>query len=84
MNDDLIFRIFRHLIFLFVIPGLITAVVAYLLFRYRRHLFEMVCSIGFLTGLFSFCIEPQGSLPGAVVMAAGIIALAAVKIVHRT
>jgi hypothetical protein len=78
-----VYVMFRQVIHLFVLPGVITGVAAYLLFRFRPHLFEMMCSIGFLAALFCLIVRPHGNLSAAIVMGASIIAVAAVRIVQK-
>lgn len=73
----------REVVFILIIPLLITAVAGYLMYRFRRHLFEMVCSIGFLAGLFCLVARFSGRMGPAVVMAVSIIALTVVRVFHK-
>jgi asparagine N-glycosylation enzyme membrane subunit Stt3 len=74
-----------EIILVLIIPLTITAVAGYLMHRFRQHLFEMVCSIGFLAALFAFIIGLEDrNIAAAIVIAAAIIALAIVKVFPKT
>jgi asparagine N-glycosylation enzyme membrane subunit Stt3 len=74
----------KPIIFVFTMPLTITAIAGYLMYCYRQHMFEMVCSIGFLAALFSFIIGFEGrNMAAAIVIAAAIIALAIARVRHK-